>query len=96
MTNVSCPFVYANGKACDGHIVQIEAYKAGLEWKYVDDGWRFEFFPRSHFHLYCSEKGDHVGHKRSADDRMKFFLEQLPDDLRAVIEATDVGQKPET
>ncbi len=91
MTKVSCPQVYANGEACDGHVVQFEAYKADLKWEYADGGWRFAFFPRSHFHLYCSEKGDHVGHRPSADVRMKFFLDQLPDDLRALIVATDVA-----
>ena len=90
MTKIFCPYVYADGKACGGHVVRIEAYKADLEWDYADGGWRFASFPRSHYHLYCSEKGDHVGHKRRADDRMKFFLDQLPDNLRAVIVATDV------
>ncbi len=29
---VPCPFVYASGKHCKGHITRIEAYKADLCW----------------------------------------------------------------
>ena len=35
---IPCPFVYASGKACTGHIVKIETYKANLEWELKDDG----------------------------------------------------------
>jgi len=32
---IPCPFVYANGRACVGHVVRVEAYKADITW-YLD------------------------------------------------------------
>lgn len=80
---VPCPFVYARGKRCTGHVVRVEAYKADLEWTLGADGtWTFSTgAPRSHYHLFCSEKGNHAGTLRHDDDRMKFYLDQLPDKL---------------
>jgi hypothetical protein len=50
-------------RAISGHIVRVEAYKTDLAW--VDDGedaWRLGIGqPRSHFHVFCSEKGNHFG-----------------------------------
>ena len=55
--NFPCPFVYANDKPCSGRIVRIEAYKADLSWEAVTDSeWTLSWEPRSHFHLFCSEK----------------------------------------
>jgi hypothetical protein len=55
---VACPFVYADGRACTGHVVRVEAYKADITWSADDEGrWRFGFQPRSHYHVFCSEKG---------------------------------------
>ena len=34
---IPCPFVYANGRACTGHVVRVEAYKADVTWS-VDEG----------------------------------------------------------
>ncbi len=55
-----CPFVYAKGKKCTGHIWRIEAFKVDISWSRADDGkWSFAVGePRSHYHLYCSEKGN--------------------------------------
>ena len=88
---IPCPFVYANGKRCTGHIVRVEAYKADLSWGLRDDGrWGFSFGPpRSHYHLFCSEKGNHAGMKREDDSGMKFYYDQLPDEVQAIIDATD-------
>jgi len=82
-----CPFVYADGQPCGGHIARIEAYKADLEWTCREDGdWTFRFGrPRSHFHLYCSEKGDHSGQLRPSDPRMKFYADELPLDLQDIL-----------
>jgi hypothetical protein len=33
MTTFLCPFVYASGKRCTGHITRVEAYKADLSWQ---------------------------------------------------------------
>ena len=78
-----CPFTYASGDPCTGHIAGVEAFKAELSWERQEDGtWRFFFGqPRSHFHVYCSEKGNHAGYKRGDDSRMKFYADQLPDEL---------------
>ncbi len=87
---IACPFFYANGKACPGHVVRIEAYKADIEWWRDEAGARrFGFAPRSHYHLFCSEKGNHAGFKRQDDPQMKFHWRELPDEIRSLLETTD-------
>jgi hypothetical protein len=80
---IPCPFVYANGKNCPGHITRVEAYKADLSWDRQADGtWKFEWDgPRSHYHVFCSLKGNHAGYGRPDDSQMKLYLDQLPDGL---------------
>jgi hypothetical protein len=87
LNEIPCPFIYANGKKCVGLVVKIEAYKADLSWVRQEDGtWEFDWGnPRSHYHLSCSLKGNHTGYDRPDDPRMKFYFDQLPDDLRAVV-----------
>jgi hypothetical protein len=86
---VPCPFVYKSGKRCLGHIVSMAAFKADLEWVLTDDGnWRFSAFPRTHFHLYCSEKGNHAGMRRSDNEQMKLFGDKLPAELLRLIKST--------
>lgn len=84
---VPCPFVYANGKQCTGHVVRIEAFKADLEWKLDGSGnWKFGWTePRSHFHVYCSEKDGHALHGKPDNNQMKFYANELPAELLAVI-----------
>jgi hypothetical protein len=84
---IPCPFVYANGKRCTGEVVRVEAYKADITWGPGDDGkWRPAIGqPRSHYHLFCSEKDNHAGYARQDDGRMKFYFDQLPADLRAAM-----------
>ena len=84
MTEIPCPFVYANGKRCSGHVTRVEAYKADVTWLQSDDGmWRPEIgAPRSHYHLFCSEKENHAGYAKQDDSRMKFYFDQLPAELR--------------
>ena len=84
---VPCPFVYATGRKCTGHVIRIEAFKADLEWKLNDDGtWSFEFGePRSHYHLYCSEKNNHAGYDRPDSEKMSFYYDKLPASLQSVI-----------
>jgi hypothetical protein len=93
---VPCPFVDARGKKCTGHIVRIEAFKADLAWRLGDDGvWSFSVGgPRSHYHLYCSERDNHAGgYGRSDDDRMKFYHQNLPIALQEVIRQSEQSQK---
>jgi len=90
---VPCPFVYANGRRCPGQIVRVEAYKADLAWSLQSDGtWSFQWDrPRSHFHLFCSEKGNHAGTIRGDDSRMKFYLDRLPDTVQQVMAAAKLS-----
>ena len=96
MTNVyPCPYVYASGKTCSGHVVGIEAYKADVSWTLCDGSWTFDFSPRSHYHLTCSEKGNHTGFGREDSDQMKFYLEELPTELAQLVESTGVVAVPD-
>ncbi len=90
MISIACPFVYANGRACSGHIVRIEAYKADIEWRLHEGVWRFGFEPRSHYHLFCSEKDNHAGFKSPDSPQMKFHWRELPIEVRAILEGTGV------
>ncbi len=80
---IPCPFVYANGKKCAGHVVRVEAYKADIEWAVDADGkWVFSVdAPRSHYHVFCSAKDNHAGVSGPDNDQMKFYLDELPDAL---------------
>jgi hypothetical protein len=82
-----CPFVYAKGRKCSGHIVRIEAFKADLAWHCGDDGkWSFAVGePRSHYHVYCSERGNHSGYGRPDAKAMKFYFQDLPPTLQKAI-----------
>ena len=85
---IPCPFVYANGRRCQGHVKRVEAYKADLAWEAEADGsWSFSARPRSHFHVFCSLKDNHAGFRRDADD-LKFYYDQLPDELQRIVEST--------
>jgi hypothetical protein len=86
-SEIPCPFVDAKGKRCTGHIVRIRAFKADLSWIRQDDGsWRFSTSePRSHYHLYCSEKENHSGWGRDDNAALKFYADKLPPELKQVI-----------
>ena len=95
MQKIACPYTYSNGKGCTGHIVRVEAYKADVEWDCADDGkWRFSFAPRSHYHLFCSEKGNHAGYARPDSEKMKFYGDQLPKPIRDLIGKTGISERP--
>lgn len=49
------------------------------------------FSPRSHYRLFCSEKGNHAGALRRDDEQMKFHSRHLPDEVKAILRATGVG-----
>jgi hypothetical protein len=80
---IACPFVYANGRKCSGHITRVEAFKCDVTWKPDADGrWRPSVNEvGSHYHLFCSEKENHAGSFRSDNTQMKRYLNQLPDGL---------------
>jgi hypothetical protein len=93
MNEIPCPFVYATGKACVGYIDRVAVFKADVEWtRGPDDAWSVDWSPRSHYHLFCSERGNHAGTKRNDDDRMKFFYRDLPEDVKRPVDATTVRQ----
>ena len=86
---IACPFVYANGRACTGHVVRIEAYKADLTWSADAEGaWSFDFRPRSHYHAFCSEKGNHAGFRRPDPNALKFWFDTLPAPIQRLLEQT--------
>lgn len=87
---IQCPFIYANGRRCTGSVNRIEAYKADVLWELKGDRWEFGWDPRSHYHLFCSEKGNHAGYARSDSDKMKFYFDQLPEEVLAILERTGV------
>ena len=82
-TEIACPFVYANGRKCTGHITHIEAYKCDVSWSPDAEGkWRPSVNEvRSHYHLFCSEKGNHAGSFNQDSAQMKRHLQQLPEGL---------------
>jgi hypothetical protein len=65
--------------------VRVEAFKADLSWELQPDGrWQFDYSqPRSHFHVFCSEKGNHAGYSKPDNYQMKFYFGDLPPGLRA-------------
>ncbi len=86
---IPCPFVYANGRACTGHVVRVEAYKADVAWSVDGDGrWNFDFQPRSHYHVFCSEKGNHAGFCRQDPLALKFWFNTLPQPIRQILRCT--------
>ena len=83
---IACPLVYADGRKCSGHITHIEVYNADIEWRPNAAGeWRQSVSPRSHYHLFCSEKSNHAGALQSDDSRLKFRLNELPADILAAL-----------
>jgi hypothetical protein len=93
---IPCPFVYANGRPCQGHINRIGAYGATVHWTQRPTGeWLFTWEERSHYHLFCSQKGGHAGMGRPDDPRMKCYVDQLPQDILTLLEYTDVKEVPE-
>ena len=82
---IPCPFVYSGGKSCTGETIKVEAYKADLEWKQDESGnWEFSAGPpRSHYHLFCSEKRNHAVPNR--EDALKYYYGDLPEQLQDVV-----------
>ena len=71
-----CPFVYANGKRCEGWVTQIRAYGP---WDRKTNDLKFV----RKYRLWCSEKYDHAGACSDwiAKERMEFYPGQVSDVL---------------
>jgi len=70
-------------------VVRVEAYKADVTWSVDKDGhWDFDFHPRSHYHVFCSEKGNHAGFRRQDAEGLKFWFNTLPEPIRQILERT--------
>ena len=72
---IPCPFVYANGKRCTGHVRRAKAF--GPVRKF---GGRL---PRAYvrkYRLWCTEKDDHCGILATFEgkERMEFYPDDLP------------------
>jgi hypothetical protein len=74
-----CPFVYANGKACTGHVRSYRLY-----------GGRSVAYARK-VRLWCSEKDNHAGILATfeAKERMEFYPGHLREDIYQAIEAEE-------
>lgn len=73
--SIGCPFVYANGKKCAGHIYRAVAYgPRGRDGSIPRDRVR-------KYRLHCSLRDDHCGIWSSFEtkDRMEFYPDQLPE-----------------
>ena len=84
---IPCPFVYASGKPCEGSVVRVEAYRAtssGPRTRWETGGWTGPGLVRTST-FFCSIRGNHAGVRRSDDSRMKFYLDQLPAELRLIL-----------
>ena len=80
--------MYADGRRCSGYVVRIEAYKADLAWTVrPQSGWSLNLRLRSHFHVFCSRKGNHAGLRRHDASTMKFYYDQLPEALRRIVDS---------
>jgi hypothetical protein len=71
---IACPFVYANGRKCAGHVQRAMAYGPRGE------GGTVERDRVKKYRLWCSEKWDHAGATSGfiAKDRMEFYPDRLP------------------
>ena len=78
-TDIPCPFVYANGKKCDGHVYRWHVYGPGHNHRVVP-------YPDARkVRLWCSNYDDHAGAVSSFEgkERMEFYpdeiLEKMPE-----------------
>jgi hypothetical protein len=57
-----------------------------MEWVRQPSGeWKFGFSPRSHYHLFCSVKDNHAGFKRPDSHQLKFWFDELPEQLQKLM-----------
>jgi len=67
-----CPFVYASGRKCPGHVNRVRAYGP------IDGEGGLRVVKK--YGLWCSEKDDHAGVVSGwvAKERMEFYPDNLP------------------
>jgi hypothetical protein len=70
---MDCPFVYANGRCCTGHITRARAYGRHDRWGCVDE------HDIRKVRLWCSLRWDHVGAVSTfaSKERMEFYPDEL-------------------
>jgi len=89
-----CPFVYANGKRCKGHVRRVRAYgRAGRNGLIRPEKVR-------KYRFWCTEKDDHAGMPGGGYEgkiRMEFYPDQVPTEYldaflsgRIVVEGLDI------
>jgi hypothetical protein len=55
-------------------------------WSPNEDGtWKAHIEPRSHYHVFCSAKGNHTGYGREDSPKLKFYYRDLPKELQAAL-----------
>jgi hypothetical protein len=70
-------------------VVRLEVYKCDLAWESQgNEGWALRIRPRSHFHVFCSLKGNHAGFRREDAPGLKFFYDELTVELQRIVDAT--------
>ncbi len=87
---VQCPFVYANGRRCGGHVVAVWAVPAAAASWYVDKNgeWQFSVMEIGGYAFACSKRG---GHRAGTGIHPKMVLRHgdLPDEVRQhIVERT--------
>lgn len=88
-TRIACPFVYANGRRCPGHVTKVAAFHAHLEWEPRPDGsWAFTWTPGSRYRVFCSLRDDHSSPFGPRDERMLFERKELPKELQELLQNT--------
>ena len=83
---ISCPFVYAKGHKCTGHVYRATAYGPGQNRP------GFGRADVRKYRLWCSEKGDHAGIDGSLGSklRMEFYPDQLPAGVEDMLWRSDI------
>ena len=77
-TEIPCPFVYSNGRACCGVVREARAYGPS------SGNNRVERSRVRKYRLWCSEKHDHAGAVSGIEAKMR--MEFYPDELPAGVE----------
>lgn len=90
---VECPYTYATGQRCGGHVISVETPDVGAVWRRTVDGWRLKFglLRAGGYFLVCSHKGNHGGIGRPGVERLQCTFDGLPEPLRAAVAETFFG-----
>jgi hypothetical protein len=87
-SEIQCPFVYATGKRCEGEVVRIERYHVTAVWE--PPTWQVGVHDvGTHFHVFCSLKGDHTGTRGRS--RLRYLGTELPKELQRIVYPGEEG-----